>query len=81
MYPYPQAPHSFPPPKKEKDKKKRGMGEKGQEISVINRWHPVNSTHMSLCDTYSVSVKLKPESITKKNLQSIYLMAADTTLK
>lgn len=53
-------------PEKEKKKKKGRGAQKGQEISVINRQHPVNLTHMSLCDTYLVSVKLKPESITKK---------------
>lgn len=85
MYPYPKAPHSFPPPKKER--KKRWRGRKGLEISVVNRQHPVNFTHMSLCDTYSVSIKLKTESITKKKKKkqrknlSDYLMSAATTLK
>lgn len=49
-----------------KKKKKRWQGRKGLEISVTNRWHPVNFSHMSPCDTYSVSIKLKPESIIKK---------------
>lgn len=41
-------------PQEEKGKKDRGeAGVKGQEISVINRRHPVNFTHMSLCDTYT----------------------------
>lgn len=44
------------------------LGGKGQEISVINRRHPANFTQRSPCDTYSVSIKLKPETIKKKIL-------------
>lgn len=64
IFSHPWTPHR-------KEKKKKGWGEKaggkGQETSVINRQHPVNFTHMGLCDTYSVSVKLKPEPIKKKS--------------
>lgn len=53
------------------------MGERDRK-SFINRQHPVNFTHMMLCDTYSVSVKLKLEPIKKKPLHS---MPAATSLK
>lgn len=67
-------------PREEKKEKGRGT-QKGQEISVTSRQHPVNSIHVSLCDIYSVSVKLKPESITKKNMEKSILMPAATILK